>query len=78
MEMKRNELKAENLGLKIFFKKEVVVRFIDENNQIVTTTGILTEFYEGDEDIEGYIVVQSDTDYDKIPSENIRKIYLKK
>ena len=67
-------------GIKKFYEKNVVVRFIDEDNQAITVTGVLTEFTETndeDENSEDYVIIESDTDYDRILVRNIKKIYLK-
>ena len=67
------------IGLRTFLNKLVVVKYLDtEDSIILATTGILTEFDEGDEDNEGYVAVSSGTDYDRILLKDVKKIFLKK
>jgi len=72
-------------GLVVFYEKNVVVKFLNpefsgdfrDGSEIITTTGTLTDFNDGDEDNEGFIVITNPTDYDRIPLKNVRKIFLK-
>ena len=73
------------IGLKNFFNKEVVVKFLDtETNKIQVTTAILTDYDEGEYDDDGnlkevrYITLSSETDFDRIPLNDVKKIFLKK
>ena len=66
------------IGLKSFLNKLVVVKYKDEEDgRSYATTGILTDFNEGDEDNEGYIALSSETDYDRILLKCVNKIFLK-
>ncbi len=68
--------------LKDFLDKEVVIRFLEnDTGREITTTGILTDFYEAndEEDLDKeFVSIQNDTDYDRIPLKDVRKIFLKK
>ena len=60
--------------------KLVHVDFIDEQGQMDWVEGILSDHIwdneEGDPDKE-FIEIESDTDLDRIPVKDIRKVYLK-
>ena len=56
---------------KRFENKMVHIDFISEDNNIHQSVGILEQV---DKET---IIISSETDYDRIPIKNIRKIYLK-
>ena len=74
----------QEIGLNSFLKKTVVVKFLDnETNHLTATTGVLVDFNEGSEDINGeetecFVAIASETDYERIPLSSVTKIFLKK
>lgn len=78
IELNRMETK---IGLNAFLNKIVVVKFIDDDRGFLTaTTGVLTDFsedYEDEKKIEPFIVISSETDYERILLDSVRKIFLK-
>ena len=80
IELNRMETK---IGLNAFLNKIVVVKFIDDDRGFLTaTTGVLTDFNEDGENedgekIETFIVISSETDYERISLDSVRKIFLK-
>ena len=86
MKMVENEEKS----LKDFLRQNVVVKYRNpafignpqNEDKIVTSVGIMTEYFDDEEDDDGhfsggYIVVQDDTDYDRISLKDLIKIYIK-
>ena len=84
------ENKNEQKNLRAFYQRNVVVKFLNpefsgdfrDGKEIISTSGVLSDFAEDEEDDDGkfsggYIVVQTDTDYDRISLKNIIKIYVK-
>lgn len=68
-----------NRNLTNFKNKEVVIRFMSEG-QLITSTGVFTDCYEAsdEEDLDKeFVAIQTETDYDRIPLGDVRKIFLK-
>ena len=85
-----NRTEIEPKGLKAFYKKNVVVRFLNpeytgdlrDGGEIISASGFMSDFSDDNDENEGmfsggYISIQTDTDYDRIPLKNIIKIYVK-
>lgn len=69
-------------GIEKFHNRLIVCRFLDENDNVQSVIGTLTECQEDITDIDercsiGYVCIESETDFDRIPLDKVRKIYLK-
>ena len=71
------------IGLNSFLNKIVVVKFFDEHtNSDKSVTGTLVDFNEEQYDenekrLSCFVAIATETDYDRISLDNVRKIFIK-